>query len=278
MELGGYICGAVIFEAHRLKIPTVLHESNSFPGKAVKMLAKSTDVIMVGFEDAIKRIPNAKKVILTGTPTRRLEKDLSLSEKIALKEKYKLNPAKPTVLVFGGSQGARVLNETIVELSKLKLNKNYEVLLVAGQKQYEEVKKSLSENKQDIENLDGIRVVPYIYELAEVISSSEIVVSRSGAITITEIANIGKPSILVPLPNVSHNHQQYNAEVLENAKAAKIIKNDELNATLLNKEIMDILSMGKLEEMGSNAKKIALNNVEDKIYEEINNLVKEKNG
>lgn len=131
MELGGYICGAVITAAHKLKIPTMLHESNAFPGKAVKLLSKKTDIIMVSFEEAISRITNAKKVVLTGTPTKKLEKHLNLAEKIALKEKYKLNPAKPVVLAFGGSQGAKKINETITQIAKKKLNKNYQILLVA---------------------------------------------------------------------------------------------------------------------------------------------------
>lgn len=103
-------------------------------GKAVKMLAKRTDTIMVSFEDAISRIPKAKKVVLTGTPTRILKSELNLAEKIKLKEKYKLNPAKPTVLAFGGSQGAKAINDTIVELASKKLNKNYEILLACRTK------------------------------------------------------------------------------------------------------------------------------------------------
>lgn len=98
-------------------------------GKAVKMLAKKTDVIMISFEDARERIPNAKKIVLTGTPTRSLKNKLNLSEKIALKERYNLNPAKPLVLIFGGSQGAKAINDTIVELTLKKLNRDYQILL-----------------------------------------------------------------------------------------------------------------------------------------------------
>lgn len=127
---GGYICGAVILEAHKLKIPTMLHESNAFPGKAVKMLAKKTDVIMVSFEDAMSRIPNAKKVVLTGTPTRDIKPNITLSDKIKEIEKYSLNPAKPTVLIFGGSQGAKKINDTVIDLVCKKLNKKYQILLV----------------------------------------------------------------------------------------------------------------------------------------------------
>lgn len=256
-----------------MKIPTVLHESNAFPGKAVKLLSKRTDVIMVSFKDAIGRLPKAKKVVLTGTPTRVLEKNLSLSEKVYLKERYKLNPAKPTVLAFGGSQGAKVINDAVVQIAESRLNKKYEILLATGQKQYDSVKEELKEKGLNIEKLEGIKIVPYLYELQEVMDASEILVTRAGAITITEIANLGKPSILVPLPNVSHNHQQYNAEVLENIGAAKIVKNAELNGMSLNETILDMLDKANLELMGENAKKIRIEDTSDKIYREIKSLI-----
>lgn len=243
-----------------------------FLGKAVKMLAKRTDTIMVSFEDAIPRIQKAKRVVLTGTPTKILEKDPNLSEKIALKEKYKLNPAKPTVLAFGGSQGAKAINDTIIELAESKLNKSYQILLACGQKQYEVVEAELKEKGLNINSLDGIQIVPYIYELQEVMSASEVLVCRSGAMTIVEIANLGKPSILIPLPNVSHDHQQYNAEVLEKLGAAKIVKNNELNANILHENIMQILNKDNLERMGEKARKVAIKNVEDNIYKEIKRL------
>lgn len=273
---GGYICGAVITSAHSLKIPTMLHESNAFPGKAVKMLIKKTDVIMCSFEEAKKYLTKAKKVVVTGTPTRTLKKELNQTEKIKLIEKYKLNPAKPTILAFGGSQGAKVINDAVVDIVVKKLNKNYQILLACGQKQYDNVKEKLKQNGIKIDNLDSIKIVPYIYELQEVMSACEILCTRAGAITITEIANIGKPSILVPLPNVSHNHQQYNAEVLANLGAAKIIQNEKLNAESLNSEIMEILTKGKIKEMGENAKKAGVDNVQEKIYAEIKQLVKDK--
>lgn len=271
---GGYICGAVILAANKMKIPTMLHESNAFPGKAVKMLAKKTDIIMVSFEDAISRIPNAKKIVLTGTPTKNININLSVNEKVKQIEKYNLNPAKPTVLAFGGSQGAKRINDTIVELATKKLNKRYQILLACGAKQYDIVKENLKSKELDIENLNGIKVVPYIYEMPEIMNSVDILVCRSGATTITEIAKLGKPAIFVPLPNVSHNHQQYNAEVLEKVGAAKIINNDILNAEKLNELIEKMLDKGTLEKMGNNAKQIAVNDTENRIYNEIKLLLK----
>ena len=270
---GGYICGAMILAAHKYKIPTMLHESNAFPGKAVKMLAKRTDVIMVSFKDALNRIPNAKKIVLTGTPTRNIGKKLSMNDKIKEIEKYNLNPSKMTILIFGGSQGAKIINDTIIDLAEKNLNKNYQILLVAGQKQYDIVKQELKSKDLDIERLNGIRIVPYIYEMAEIIEASDILVCRAGATTVTEVTKHGKPAIFIPLPNVSHNHQKYNAEVLKNAKAAEIINNEELNSEKLDALIQKMLDKDKLKEMGENARQIAINNVEDKIYEEIKKLV-----
>ena len=121
--------------------------------------------------------------------------------------------------------------------------------------------------------MSGIRVVPYIYEMAETISAADVLVCRSGATTVTEASKHGKPAIFIPLPNVSHNHQQYNAEVLEKVDAARIIKNDELNAENLNFLIEQMLEKDILKTMGENARKVSVDNVEDRIFKEIKKLV-----
>ena len=110
--------------------------------------------------------------------------------------------------------------------------------------------------------------------MAEIMNAADILVCRSGATTITEITKLAKPAIFIPLPNVSHNHQQYNAEVLEKINAAKIINNDTLNANDLNKTIEKMLDKDTLRIMGNNAKKIAIDNIEDRIYKEIKTLLK----
>lgn len=254
----------------------MLHESNAFPGKAVKMLAKKTDVIMVSFEDAISRIPNAKKIVITGTPTRKIDTNMSVDDKVKELEKYSLNPAIPTVLVFGGSQGAKKINDAIIDIAENRLNKKYQILLIAGPKQYNIVEDVLKEKGLDINNLDGIKVKPYIYELEEIMNSSDIIVCRSGATTVTEVSNLGKPAIFIPLPNVSHNHQQYNAEVLEKVGAAQILENDTLNGEKLNNQIENMLDKDILQIMGKNAKKIAINDAQERIYGEIEKLLDNK--
>ena len=272
---GGYICGATITAGHSLKIPTLLHESNAFPGKAVKILAKKTDTILVSFKDAIPRIPNCKNVVFTGTPVKIKKKDYKEEEKNRIIYGVDLEINKPIVLIFGGSQGAKKINDSILEIIKGKLNKDYQIIWGAGPKQYDIIKEELENENLELNHIPNIKILPYIYNMEEIMNISELIVARSGAMTITEISNLGKPSILVPLPNVSHNHQLYNAKALENVGASKIILNDELTGEKLNKQIEEIVLNKKLlEQMGENALKISSIDAEDKIYEEILKLVK----
>ena len=272
---GGYICGATIMGAHKLGIPTVLHESNAFPGKAVKMLSKSADTILVSFKDAIPRIKGAKNIVYTGTPVKIRKQDYTNEQKKNKLEELKLKNDKPSVLIFGGSQGAKKINDALIEIIEKGLNKNYQVIWATGPKQYDIIKEELDKNKKNINRIEGMKIVPYIYNMEEMMNVADLIVARAGAMTVTEIANLGKPSILIPLPNVSHNHQLYNAKVLEKVGAATIVLNDELTGEKLNSEIDNIvLNKEKMLNMGKDALKVSVSNVEEKIYNEIKRLVR----
>ena len=157
---------------------------------------------------------------------------------------------------------------------KQKLNINYQIIWATGPKQYDIIKEELKKSNLDIENIENAKILPYIYNMEEVENISDVIVARSGAMTIAEISNLGKPSILIPLPNVSNDHQMYNAKVLANIGAAKIITNEDLNHKLLNDTINSIISDKDIcKKMGENAMKISTTNVEEKIYEEIKKLV-----
>ena len=190
-------------------------------------------------------------------------------------KKAGLNETKPIVLIFGGSQGAQKINEAILGILKNKLNKDYQIMWATGPKQYDIIKERLLDKNININNIENAKIVSYIYNMEEIMNVSNLIVARSGAMTITEISNLGKPSILIPLPNVSGDHQLHNAKVLENVKAAKIILNEELTGEKLNHVIEEIiLDKSKMQEMGENALKIATAQVEDKIYEEVRKLLK----
>ncbi len=272
---GGYICGAVVMAAHKYNVPVVLHESNAFPGKAVKMLARYAETIFISFKDAEKMIKNANNIVFTGTPVKIKKREYGINEKAKIISDLGLSITKPIVLIFGGSQGAQRINEAIIGIIKNKLNKNYQIIWATGPKQYDVVKEQLENDNIYINKIENMKIVSYIYNMEEVMNVSDVIVARSGAMTVTEISNIGKPSILVPLPSIGQNRQINNAKVLEDIDAAKIILNNDLTEKSLNDTIEDIiLNKVKLEQMGRNALKVSTEDVEEKIYNEIKKIVK----
>lgn len=271
---GGYICGPIFLAATKNKIPTVLHESNAFPGMTIKMLSKKVDLILTGFEDAKTRLPKAKKVAVTGTPTKVKNLNLTDVQKNEIKVKLGFNTNMPLVLVFGGSQGASIINKTLINIIKNKMNKNYQIMWAAGPKQYDKIKEMLKKENININNIKAVKIVPYIYNMEEVLNCCDLVVARSGAMTITEIAKVGKPAIFVPLAIAAENHQEYNSKVLVNENAAYMILEKDLNENILNQNINDIVQdKDKMEQMGKNAQKIDIKDVEGNIYKEINKLM-----
>ena len=272
---GGFICGPVLMAAKKYKIPTILHESNAFPGVAVKLLSKKVNTILLGFEDAKKRLPKAKNIVVTGTPTKIRKVQLLEDQKEKMISELGLKKGLPIVLVFGGSQGAKSINSTLIDIIKSKENRNYQIIWASGPKQYDVIKETLKENKVDIDKMKNVKILPYIYNMEEMMNLVDIVISRSGAMTITEIAITGKPAIFIPFPFATENHQEYNAKVLENVGAAKTILDKDLNKESLTSVLNEMLKdKNKLIQMGRNAEKVAISNVEDRIYDEIKKILK----
>ena len=271
---GGYICGAVISSAKKLGIPTLLHESNAYPGLAIRLLARKTDTILVGIKEAEDGLKNAKRVIYTGTPTKVKPLNLTSTDRKRIMSELKINDKLPIVLVFGGSQGAKRINDCIVGILKDSKNKDYQIIWATGAAQYDVIKEELKESNINIEKVENAKVLPYIYNMDEVMSISDLVVSRSGALTLTELSLLGKPAIFIPLPSSTANRQEDNARVFEKKNAAKIILNNEVNADNLNDMIKDIvLDKDKLIKMSDASKSLAIFDVEDRILEEIKRLI-----
>lgn len=272
---GGYICGGAITAAHKLGIPTVMHESNAYPGRATKFLEKKLNKILLGFEEAERFFEDKSKVVVTGTPTKVREEKITDDIKIKILSEYGLKKDLPIILVFGGSQGAKTINDAMTSLIKEKKNNTYQIIWSVGQKQYNIIREDFEKNNININNIKNAKIVPYIYNMSEVMNIADIIVARSGAMTITEIELVGKPSIFIPLPSRSANRQIDNANVLAKIGAAKIILNEEVNSENLNQNILEILKDPKeMIEMGKRAKKLAKYDVEEKIYNEIRATLK----
>lgn len=259
---GGYVTAPLISAALKKKIPTLIHESNALPGKTTKLFARKVDCVAVGFEEAIKRLPNSKNVICTGNPTR-MKAD---SDKKAIREKLEIQ--KTLLLVFGGSQGAQKLNEVMVELINQNKFGDYEVIYATGQKHYDEIMSKI------IKIPENVKVEKYIYNMEDVMNASDLVLCRSGALTVSELSVIGVASILIPFPHAAENHQYYNAKTLENIEAGIIIEEKDLTTEILISKINELMSQKeKLKTMGENAKKIGKPDAIKKVEEEIKKIL-----
>ena len=270
---GGYICVPTVIAAKKLGISVVLHESNAFPGIAVKLFKKKANKILVGFKDAKERLGNRENVIVTGNPIKLKKQNYTEIQKEKIKQELGLKIDNPVVLVFGGSQGAQSINRSLIEIIVNKKNKNYQIMWAAGPEQYDKIKSKLNEVNINIDKIENAKIVPYIYNMEEVMNTADLVVCRSGAMTITEISVVGKPAIFIPFPFATENHQEYNARVLEKVGAAKIILDKDLNSEILGNTINRMVKdKEKLKQMGENARKVAIPDVENRIYDEIKSV------
>ena len=264
---GGYICGPVMLAAKKLEIPYMLHESNAYPGVSVKLLAKKAKYVMLGFEDAKKRLKRQDNLIYTGTPAKFNIDEFDSLKKDESKKEFNIEKInKKIVLVTCGSQGAKKINETVIQMVAKKRSKEYFIVLVTGEATYDSMRKELDELKIENES-EYIKLEKFIFNMDKMYKACDMCITRAGAMTITELALAARPAILVPLPTAAENHQYYNAKVLENARAGKIIEQKDLTIDLLDNTINEIIcNNDKLREMSANARKMAKLDVEEKIY------------
>lgn len=262
---GGYVCGPVVFNAARMKIPTLIHEQNAFPGVTNRILSRFTDAVAISFKESEQYFKSARKLVYTGNPVRN---EIIQADRQAARKKLGIKQNKPFVVIFGGSLGAGRINETAVEMVK-KHNIDYQILFATGNTQYENVTREL-ENL----SLPMVNVVPYIYDMGNVMAAADLIICRAGAITCSELTALGVPSIMVPSPNVVENHQEHNARSLEKHGAAVVILEKDLNGDILYNQIGSLLKdKEQLNKMAKNAKKAGITNATEKIYSIIQELI-----
>ena len=276
---GGYVCVPSSIAALRMKVPLIFHESNAYPGKAVKAFSKWADLICAGFSDIKQYLDPSVKVAVTGNPTKVKKLNLSQEEKNKIIESMGLSTELPIVFAFGGSQGAQSINDALKNLILNNYNKGYQIVWAIGPKNYDLIKKDFAEKNIDLENIENVKAMPYAYNMEELYEVADLLVCRSGAMTITEIAIVGKPAIFIPLPSHSANRQVDNAKVLQSIGAADIILNNDLNCDVLKEKIDNIIfDKELLIEMGKKASTKKIEDVDEKIYNEIKNTVEKRRG
>ncbi len=263
---GGYVSGPVLRAAQQLGIKTAIHEQNAFPGVTTKMLASKADKVMLAMQEAEKHLKLNKKPIITGNPIR--SELLSIDRETARKKLGLDN--RPLILSFGGSLGARRINESVSELIKWHngTNKFYHIHST-GKIGYETMLESL----KDIELSENIKVREYIDDMDICMAAADLVICRAGAITLGELQACGKPSILIPSPYVAENHQFHNALTLKKDGAAEIIEEKDLTGESLIKTVEHLIeNKPKLEKMSIAARKNAITDSNERIYEIIMQL------
>lgn len=268
---GGYVCGPVVFNASRMKIPTFIHEQNAFPGVTNRILSRFTDAVAISFKDSKDFFKAAKKLVLTGNPVRN---EMLQVERSEARKKLGISSEQPVVAIMGGSRGAENINEAVVDMTlKYYRDGDCKIIFATGEAQYEKIMEKLGEGKPP-----NVEVVPYIYDVADVIAASDLVICRAGAITTSELTVVGIPSILIPSPYVTANHQEHNARALEEQGASVVILEKDLNGNILYNQMMSLLKdKEQLIKMSRNAKKIGIPNATEKIYSIVKEVLQRKN-
>ncbi|MEG1879910.1 MAG: undecaprenyldiphospho-muramoylpentapeptide beta-N-acetylglucosaminyltransferase [Oscillospiraceae bacterium] len=269
---GGYVSGPVLYAAAKMKIPTLIHESNAFPGITTKILAKYVDTVALGIDDAKKYLKNCKNSVLTGNPVR---PSILATGEFEARRRLMLD-ARPFIVIFGGSLGARDFNKTIVDwISNIANEKKYQIIMGTGKfHQLDDVMNRFKENGIDVNTLEGIKVSEYIYDMEIVMSAADVVVSRAGASTLAELTALGKPAILVPSPYVTGNHQEYNARAIESGGGAVVILEKDFTMQMLNKTILNMTeNPEKLLNMKKASKKMGTIEATEKIYNEVKKIL-----
>ena len=270
---GGYASYPVVREAARRGIPTAVHESNAFPGLTTKMLAKYVDKVMVGFEESRAHYPHPERVEVTGTPVRGAFFELTRAEARA---KLGFIDDKPVVVTSWGSLGAQVMNEHMVDfvLRECREGAPFHHIYGVGRRYYTRVMEVIANS--GIELPPEVDIREYIYDMPVVMSAADVVLSRAGASTISELTATTHPAILVPSPNVTANHQEKNARVLSDKGAAVLLLEGESSGDKLYETVKAMLDdPAGLEAMRAKLREMSIGDANERIYDVLRGLMKQ---
>jgi UDP-N-acetylglucosamine--N-acetylmuramyl-(pentapeptide) pyrophosphoryl-undecaprenol N-acetylglucosamine transferase len=265
--VGGYASGPALKVAASMKIPTLIQEQNSCPGITNKLLAKQADVICTAY-DCLDRFFPSDKIVKTGNPVR---KDiLNIVDKKEGYTHFNLDEDKKTLVILGGSLGAQTINESVSTFIKEASGKNIQVVWQTGEYYYRNILEQYGD-------MQGIKIVSFVERMDYLYSIGDVVVSRAGALALSELCVVAKPCILIPSPNVAEDHQTKNATVLSNAGAAILIPDNKACEQLRNAVFELIEDETKCMDMKTNLKKMAQPEAAKQIAEEIIKLMDKRN-
>lgn len=265
---GGYVCGPMVRAAHKKGIPTYIHEQNAFPGMTNKMLEKYVDRVFLAFREAGKYFKRKEKLVVTGNPIR---KQFLTAGVVDYRKKLGIDKKDFVLLCFGGSRGAGRINSSMLEIiPALNKEPGMRIVFITGKAYHDKIRSKLKEQGVDLAN-GKVTLLPYADNIHEYMFAADLIVSRSGALTISEITACGKASILIPSPNVTGNHQYFNAKVVADRGGAVLMEESELSSEKLigtilrlkiNKEILNRMSQASLQAGKTDAVDIIYDNLQ----------------
>lgn len=261
---GGYVTGPVLLAASKMKIPTLVHESNAYPGVTVRLLSSKVGVVALAMEDAKKYISGAKRIEITGNP---LRPDLFKTDKASARAYLGLDE-RPVILIFSGSLGAEHFNEAVISwIASLNDKNKYQIIMSAGKNNlYEKTLNEFLRQGIDLKTQKNISVKEYIYDMASALNACDMIIGRSGS-SVSEMTALGKPAVLVPSPNVAGNHQERNARAMEKAGAAEVILEKDLNAKSLGNSVHKVIDNREIyDKMSLRAKEIGITDAAERLY------------
>lgn len=265
ISCGGYAAGPVGWVAAQKGTPLVIQEQNSFPGVTNRLLGKKADLIFTAFKDAENFFPR-DNIVLAGNPTRKSLTNADLKQSY---ETFSLDPDKPTLLILGGSGGAKSINEAMAEhIATLHDDLQLQIIWQCGERYYDRLREDIKPA-----NFENLLLTDFLHEMPEAYAVADLVVSRAGALSCSELALTGKPSILVPSPNVAGDHQTKNARSMVHEGAAELITDDQLNKTLADLVRQLITDQQRLKKMQQAALKLARPEAAETIGKKIIQLI-----
>lgn len=267
--VGGYASGPMLKEAQKRHIPTLIQEQNSYAGVTNKLLAARANAICVAYDGMDKFFP-ADKIVMTGNPVRRNLAECNLSREDAIKQ-LGLNPSRKTILVVGGSLGARTVNESIIAgLDTIKSHERDTQVIWQTGKYYDDTTREALERS----GARNVMRVPFIAGMDVAYRAADLVVSRAGAGSISELQILGKPSILVPSPNVAEDHQTKNALALVAKDAAIMVRDSDACSSLVDLMLSTVADTPRLDALSRNIKKMALVDADARIVDVMEKILK----
>ncbi|MFC2090432.1 undecaprenyldiphospho-muramoylpentapeptide beta-N-acetylglucosaminyltransferase [Bacteroidota bacterium] len=265
--VGGYASGPILKSAARHNIPILIQEQNSYAGVTNRMLAQSASTICVAYEGMEEYFPE-DRIVLTGNPIRQ-DLILEAKEKEASRGHFGLDPGKKVILLLGGSLGARTLNNCMYSNLEVLAASGVQVLWQSGTYYYKEAKQKLEES-----TAKNIVLLPFIKEMNKAYQVADLIISRAGAGTISELCMVAKPIILVPSPNVAEDHQTKNARALVEKNAVILIHDKEAEERLIETAVMQVMDEQGNNKLSENIKKLAIMDSADRIADEVVKLLK----